>query len=168
MVLAGAGGVDHTELCQLAKDHFGHLSDNYDGEMDLNTRYCGTDLQIKDNSMPFAHVAIAVEGCGWTNPENIPLMIANTIIGSYDRSMNIMPQSKSFAENVLRYNMVNSYQAFNTCYKDTGKTFMWFNYFKHSSMLKSGGKSSILREAVMFTSKAFFRLRKLLECRYKD
>ena len=73
--------------------------------------------------MPFAHVAIAVEGCGWTNPENIPLMIANTIIGSYDRSMNIMPQSKSFAENVLRYNMVNSYQAFNTCYKDTGKTY---------------------------------------------
>lgn len=124
MVLAGAGGVDHTELCQLAKDHFGHLSDNYDGEMDLNTRYCGTDLQIKDNSMPFAHVAIAVEGCGWTNPENIPLMIANTIIGSYDRSMNIMPQSKSFAENVLRYNMVNSYQAFNTCYKDTGKTYI--------------------------------------------
>ena len=124
MVLAGAGGVDHTELCQLAKEHFGHLSDNYDGEMDLNTRYCGTDLQIKDNSMPFAHVAIAVEGCGWTNPENIPLMIANTIIGSYDRSMNIMPQSKSFAENVLRYNMVNSYQAFNTCYKDTGKTYI--------------------------------------------
>jgi len=126
MVLAGAGGVDHTELCQLAKDHFGHLSDNYDGEMDLNTRYCGTDLQIKDNSMPFAHVAIAVEGCGWTNPENIPLMIANTIIGSYDRSMNIMPQSKSFAENVLRYNMVNSYQAFNTCYKDTGLFGVYF------------------------------------------
>jgi processing peptidase subunit beta len=35
--------------------------------------------------MPFAHVAIAVEGCGWSNPDNIPLMVANTIIGSWDR-----------------------------------------------------------------------------------
>ena len=50
MVLAGAGGVDHAELCQLAKDHFGNITDNYDAEMDLNTRYCGTDLAIKDNS----------------------------------------------------------------------------------------------------------------------
>jgi len=37
--------------------------------------------------MPFAHVAIAVEGCGWTNPDNIPLMVANTLIGSWDRSV---------------------------------------------------------------------------------
>ena len=53
MVLAGAGGVDHAELCQLAKNHFGHLSGNYDAEMDLNTRYCGTDLAIKDNSKKY-------------------------------------------------------------------------------------------------------------------
>jgi hypothetical protein len=37
--------------------------------------------------MPFAHVAIAVEGCGWSNPDNIPLMVANTLIGSWDRSV---------------------------------------------------------------------------------
>ena len=58
--------------------------------------------------MPLAHIAIAVEGCGWTNPDNIPLMVgycenntsthrntntlsmcqvANTLIGNWDRSM---------------------------------------------------------------------------------
>ena len=37
--------------------------------------------------MPLAHVAIAVEGCGWTNPDNIPLMVASTLIGNWDRSM---------------------------------------------------------------------------------
>jgi Peptidase M16 inactive domain len=45
----------------------------------------GSDVRVRDDSMPFAHVAIAVEGCGWSNPDNIPLMVANTIIGSWDR-----------------------------------------------------------------------------------
>ena len=31
--------------------------------------------------MPLAHVAIAVEGCGWTDPDNIPLMVASTLVG---------------------------------------------------------------------------------------
>ena len=38
--------------------------------------------------MPLAHVAVAVEGCGWTDPDNIPLMVANTLIGNWDRSVN--------------------------------------------------------------------------------
>ena len=44
-------------------------------------------MRVRDDSMPLAHVAIAVEGCGWTNPDNIPLMVANTLIGNWDRSM---------------------------------------------------------------------------------
>jgi processing peptidase subunit beta len=51
-----------------------------------STRFLtGSDVRVRDDSMPFAHVAIAVEGCGWSNPDNIPLMVANTIIGSWDR-----------------------------------------------------------------------------------
>ncbi len=45
----------------------------------------GSDVRVRDDSMPYAHVAIAVEGCGWSNPDNIPLMVANTLIGSWDR-----------------------------------------------------------------------------------
>ena len=37
--------------------------------------------------MPLAYMAIAVEGAAWDNPDNIPLMLANTIIGNYDRSV---------------------------------------------------------------------------------
>ena len=35
----------------------------------------GSDVRVRDDGMPLAHVAIAVEGCGWTNPDNIPLMV---------------------------------------------------------------------------------------------
>ena len=36
--------------------------------------------------MPLAHVAIAMEAVGWAHPDTIPLMVANTLIGNWDRS----------------------------------------------------------------------------------
>ena len=44
-------------------------------------------MKLNDDSMPLAYMAIAVEGAAWDNPDNIPLMLANTIIGNYDRSV---------------------------------------------------------------------------------
>jgi len=44
-------------------------------------------VRIQDEEMPHAHVALAVEGAGWPNPDNIALMIANTLIGTWDRSV---------------------------------------------------------------------------------
>ena len=43
MVLAGAGGVNHEDLCDLATKHFGKITDKYDREvpLDLNCRYTG-------------------------------------------------------------------------------------------------------------------------------
>lgn len=46
----------------------------------------GADIRVRDDAMPLAHIAIAVEGAGWADADNIPLMIANTIIGSWDRT----------------------------------------------------------------------------------
>ena len=41
---------------------------------------------VRDDDMPVAHLALAVEGASWTDPDNIPLMIASTIMGSWDRT----------------------------------------------------------------------------------
>lgn len=38
----------------------------------------------RDDALPLAHVAIAVEGPGWANPDNVALQVANAIIGHYD------------------------------------------------------------------------------------
>ena len=74
-----------------------------------------------DDAMPVAHVALAVEGAAWDNPDNIPLMLANTIIGNYDRSMaggKLLPGrlQTAYAERPG----CHSFQSFNTCYNDTG------------------------------------------------
>jgi len=129
MVLAGAGGVNHEELCNLANQHFGKITTTYDDEIPIDApcRYTGSDVRVRDDDMPFAHIALAVEGCGWTNPDNIPLMIANTMIGSWDRSMGGGANNASkLAEYVSPTGMCSSFQSFNTCYKDTG---LWGVYF---------------------------------------
>ena len=83
-------------------------------------RLPGSDVRMRDDSMPFAHVAIAVEGAGWTSPDNIPLMIANTMIGSWDRSMGGGTHNASrLAKYCAEHGFATSFQAFNTCYKVT-------------------------------------------------
>lgn len=88
IVLSGAGGVKHKELVQLAEQHLGKMDNTYDGKppsMDP-CRFTGSEVRVRDDSLPLAHIAIAVEGCGWSDQDNIPLMVANTLIGAWDRS----------------------------------------------------------------------------------
>ena len=63
------------------------VSLNNSSSFDLCTRYTGSDVRVRDDTMPLAHVAIAVEGCGWTNPDNIPLMV-RIFIGLKHRDFN--------------------------------------------------------------------------------
>merc|ERR1719327_2366416 len=87
MVLAGAGGVNHAELCSMAEKYFAKIGTDCPAEIpiDQHCRYTGSDVRVRDDTMPLAHVAIAVEGCGWTNPDNIPLMVANTLSSAAGR-----------------------------------------------------------------------------------
>ncbi|MEQ2212361.1 hypothetical protein XENOCAPTIV_029737 [Xenoophorus captivus] len=70
-------------------------------------------IRVRDDKMPLAYIAIAVEAVGWSHPDTIPLMVANTLIGNWDRS---------FGGGVMacQGNLCHSFQSFNTCYTDTG------------------------------------------------
>lgn len=127
MVLAAAGGVDHVELTRLAQEYFGKLGDKYEGGKILPCAFTGGEVRVTDDEMPLAHVALAVEGAGWSNPDNIPLMVANTLIGTWDRSIGGGPNmSSKLAMACGQENLCHSFQSFNTCYTDTG---LWGIYF---------------------------------------
>lgn len=134
MVLAAAGGVNHDELVKLAEEHFGSLKADYDSEVPLVTpcRFTGSEIRVRDDDMRLAHVAISVEGTSWSDADTIPLMVASTIIGSWDRSMASGGNLGSkLAQRVTKYNLCHSFQAFNTCYADTG---LWGMYFTTDKM----------------------------------
>lgn len=83
--------------------------------------------------MPLAHVAMAVQTCGWDNADNIALMVANTLIGMWDRSMGGGANLASvLAGNCAKGNLCHSFQSFNTNYTDTG---LWGIYFVAEPLL---------------------------------
>lgn len=88
IVLAAAGGVKHNDLVKLAQSSLGKVGSTFDGKAPQLSpcRFTGSEVRVRDDSLPLAHVAIAVEGCGWTDQDNVPLMVANTLIGAWDRS----------------------------------------------------------------------------------
>ncbi|XP_014203295.1 mitochondrial-processing peptidase subunit beta [Copidosoma floridanum] len=129
-VLAGAGGVCHEQLTQLAEQHFGKMTGPVYDEIppvNLPCRYTGSEIRVRDDSMPLAHIALAIEGAGWCEADNIPLMVANTLMGAWDRSQG---GGSNNATNLARIaasgELCHSFQSFNTCYKDTG---LWGVYF---------------------------------------
>jgi mitochondrial-processing peptidase subunit beta len=87
MVLAAAGGVDHNELVKLAEKHFGSLNSDNNKEVQSLTpcRFTGSEIKLRDDDIRLAHIAVCVEGTSWSDADTIPLMVASTIIGNWDR-----------------------------------------------------------------------------------
>ena len=121
MVLSAAGGVDHDSLVKLAEQHFGKLVPGNGRKAIKKPKFVGSDLRARFDDHPTAHVAIAVEGASWTSPDYWALLVAQSIVGSWDRSLGAAPHvSSRLAQNLYRGNLANSFMSFNTSYTDTG------------------------------------------------
>jgi len=120
--LAAAGGVDHAELVKLAEKHFGDMKTTHVSQVEYPpARYTGSHMNHRDDAMGLCHFALAVEGCSWTNPDYFALMVANTLVGSWNRAQGggrLIPSP--FARKAFDMKHPQSYMSFNTCYKDTG------------------------------------------------
>lgn len=89
IVLAASGGTKHGDLVKLANQHFSKLDNTFDGEAPeiSKCRYTGSDIRLLDDSAPFAHMAIAFEGPGRTSKDYLPMLVAGSTIGQYDRTL---------------------------------------------------------------------------------
>ncbi|XP_065909133.1 mitochondrial-processing peptidase subunit beta-like [Dysidea avara] len=129
MVLAAAGGVNHEALVSLAEKRFSGLSSNKHVEV-APCWYTGSEVRIRDDDMPYAHVVLAVEGVGWTHPNYIPMMIARQLVDNWDRSVIYDTSSGHFPNRLVRNispsNGARSFMSFNRSYTDTG---LWGIYF---------------------------------------
>ncbi|KAI0265610.1 Metalloenzyme, LuxS/M16 peptidase-like protein [Gloeopeniophorella convolvens] len=97
MVLVGAGGVDHAELVKAAEKSFGTLPVS-PSPIPLGRKahpkpaFIGSEVRVRDDDLSTAHIAVAVEGVGWSSPDYYPML----------------------------HNLANSYMSFSTSYSDTG------------------------------------------------
>ena len=126
IVLAAAGGVNHDELVKVAEDKFKNLPVG-DGKIEIpEARFTGSDIRVRRDELPLAHIALAVEGCGWAHPDYYPLMVASTLVGAWDRSFGgSANMSSPLVQTVVKEGTCHSFMSFNTCYSDTG---LWGAY----------------------------------------
>lgn len=121
MVLAAAGGVKHEELVALAEKAFGSLSslDNISRQGEIE--YTGSEVRVRNDDMPLAHIAVAVQGVGWSDPDYFTIQLIQTIIGAWDRSVGGANNlSSRLAEVIATEKLAHSFHTFNTCYATTG------------------------------------------------
>lgn len=121
MVLAAAGRVNHDELVRLAEEKFGGLSAEVHGQSALTPAFTGSMVTIRNDEMPLAHVAVAFEGVGYSDPDYFVFLVMQSLLGSWDRNIGggknlISPLS----ETVSHEGLAHSYMAFHTPYQKTG------------------------------------------------
>ncbi|KAI9309207.1 Metalloenzyme, LuxS/M16 peptidase-like protein [Cunninghamella echinulata] len=125
MILVGAGGVDHDALVNLAEQYFGqlpHVRDEASSKSAMKKAvFSGSELKIRNPQSNQTHIAVAVEGASWTSPDYFALLVMQSIIGSWDRSLGATGHIASGLSSVVHnHQLANSFMSFNTSYKDTG------------------------------------------------
>jgi processing peptidase subunit beta len=154
MVLAGAGGVTHSELVKLAEKHFSSLpvSSNpipLGRQAHTKPTFVGSEVRIRDDEIPTANIAIAVEGVGWSSPDYFPMMVMQSIFGNWDRSLGLSSLTSSRLSHIIsQHNLANSFMSFSTSYSDTG---LWGIYLVSENLVN-------LDDLVHFTIKEWTRM----------
>lgn len=129
MVLVGAGGVPHQQLVELAEKHFANLTDEPSTQQQsievsaqkTKPDFIGSEVRIRDDTMPTANIAIAVEGVSWKDPDYFTALVTQAIVGNWDRAMGSSPYLGSkLSTFVHNNNLANSFMSFSTSYSDTG------------------------------------------------
>ncbi|MCJ1464477.1 hypothetical protein MMC07_003090 [Pseudocyphellaria aurata] len=129
MVLVGAGGVPHKKMVELAEQHFSTLPTELPASSSsaiaaLQKRapdFIGSEVRIRDDTIPTAHIAIAVEGVGWKDDDYFTALVTQAIVGNWDRTMGNSPYRGSKLSTFVHENkLANSFMSFSTSYSDTG------------------------------------------------
>jgi len=87
MILVAAGGINHEEMVALSEKYFSGLPSRENHSDRPKAKYTGSQLLVRDDTMEEAHVALAVEGVGWSHPDYFTFMVFQTIVGSWDRTI---------------------------------------------------------------------------------
>lgn len=88
VVLAAAGGVEHSALVSAGQQNLNSLDNTFDGSVPVLSpcRFTGSEIRLRDDSVPLAHCAIAIQTDGWNSKHALPLLVASAVVGAWDRT----------------------------------------------------------------------------------
>ncbi|KAI5292580.1 hypothetical protein KEM55_007701 [Ascosphaera atra] len=127
MVLVGAGGIPHDTLVNLAREHFNALPAATPASVALAAQqkqvpdFVGSDVRVRDDTIPTANIALAVEGVSWKDDDYFTALVTQAIVGNWDRAMgNSAYLGSKLSSVVSHHELANSFMSFSTSYSDTG------------------------------------------------
>ncbi|KAK5011963.1 Mitochondrial-processing peptidase subunit beta [Cryomyces antarcticus] len=157
MVLVGSGGVPHQQLVELAEKYFSGLpsepptsqSSAIVAAQKKKPDFVGSEVRIRDDTMPTANIAIAVEGVSWKDDDYFTALVTQAIVGNWDRAMGSSPYLGSkLSTFVHNQGLANSFMSFSTSYSDTG---LWGIYLVTDNVTR-------IDDLVHFTLREWSRL----------
>jgi processing peptidase subunit beta len=123
MLLVGAGAVEPSHLENLAQTYFAPRPDLPPFE-DLGYEkpaWNGAARVVEEDVNKDNYCVVAFEGASWASEYMIPLLIIQTLIGTYDRALGTGANVASDLASVMeRYNLCEKYSSFVTSYNPTG------------------------------------------------
>ncbi|KAM7194483.1 mitochondrial-processing peptidase subunit beta [Rhypophila sp. PSN 637] len=126
MVLVGAGGVPHEQLVEMADKYFSGLPATSPSThayllSKQKPDFIGSEIRIRDDTIPTANIAIAVEGVSWNDDDYFTALVTQAIVGNYDKALgNASHQSGKLSSYVHEHDLATSFMSFSTSYSDTG------------------------------------------------
>lgn len=124
IVVAAAGDIDHAQFAASAEKYFSGVpttAPNGIKAVKAPGHFIGSEIRIRDDDMPAAHVAVAYETAGWNDPDHYPLMVLQMMLGSYNSTNTSAVYSSSpIVNDVALHEQAESVTPFNTVYSDTG------------------------------------------------
>eukprot|EP00834_Sanchytrium_tribonematis_P003575 NODE_142_length_15935_cov_1.439126.p5 type:complete len:440 gc:universal NODE_142_length_15935_cov_1.439126:15434-14115(-) len=86
-----------------------------------SAKFIGSDGRFRHDDMKIAHLALAVEGPSHNSPDYIPMLIASSLLGQWDRSLGAASKlSSPLSQQYSKYNIANSYMGFYATYAKSG------------------------------------------------
>merc|ERR1711877_65093 len=124
-----ATAFQNEQLVELAEKHFSKMPQQNPNSqpsaavrgLEAKPDFVGSEVRIRDDTMPTANIAIAVEGVSWKDDDYFTALVTQAIVGNWDRAMGNSPYLGSkLSTFVHEHKLANSFMSFSTSYSDTG------------------------------------------------
>ncbi|CDO94345.1 unnamed protein product [Kluyveromyces dobzhanskii CBS 2104] len=119
-VIVGTGNVNHDELVKAVESKLSLLSGDKPVQKKKST-FLGSEVRLRDDTLPKAWVSIAAEGEAITSPKYYVSQVAAEVFGSYtaaEPASNL--QGVKLIDELNEYHLCESFQHFSVSYKDSG------------------------------------------------
>ncbi|XP_013198094.2 cytochrome b-c1 complex subunit 1, mitochondrial-like [Amyelois transitella] len=127
LAFVSSGCVKHDEMSQQVNTHFGCMQGDPAMQSDEGScRFTGSEVIFRDDSLPYAHVALAFEAPGYNTTDYWTMLAAACMLGSFDRSQG---RSENHAYHLAQAGgtgICERYEPFYIPYRDVG---LWGVYF---------------------------------------